>query len=77
MEKILGMMGLEEIERNRDCTPASSHALNILTDDTYLWQFTTARSYSNVEGILATLGVIPLLVNLESLPAKPRTGWSG
>ncbi len=64
-------MGLEEIETNRDCTPASSHALNILTDDTFLWQFSSARSYTNAEGILAMSGVTPLPVYLESMPPSP------
>ncbi len=64
-------MGVEEIERNRDSTLASSHVLNILTDDNFLWQFTSARSNSNAEGILATSGVTPLPVNLESMPSSP------
>ncbi len=39
-----------------------------------LWQFIPVRDYSNAERILAATGFTPLLVNLQSMTAKPKAG---
>ncbi len=39
-----------------------------------LWQLVPVRDYSNAERFLAATGFTPLLVNLQSITSKPKTG---
>ncbi len=42
----------------------------------FLWQFIPVRDYSNAERTSVATGFTPLLVNLESMITKSRTGES-
>ncbi len=41
-----------------------------------LWQLVPVRDYSNAKRMLTAMGFTPLLVNLESVTSKPKTGGS-
>ncbi len=54
------------------CTQTQLKCLHGWSVHNLLWQFVPVRDYSNAERILRTTGFTPLLVNPESLTAKPK-----
>ncbi len=56
------------------CTQLRLKYLYRRSDRNLLLQFIPVRDYSNAERMLAATGFTSLLLNLENITAKPRTG---
>ncbi len=80
MEQLLGRISEDGLEGSfgehgrPSCTRSQLEYFHRRSVHDLLWQFIPVRNYSNTERILATPGLTPLSVNLESMTAKPKAG---
>ncbi len=56
------------------CVQSKFECSHVCSGHNILWQFVPVRDYSNAERMLATTGLKPLLVNLQSMTSKPNAG---
>ncbi len=56
------------------CIQSQLECLHGWSVQNLLWQLVPVRAYSNAERMLATTGLTPLLVNLQSMTSKPNAG---
>ncbi len=56
------------------CVQSKLECLHGCNGYNILWQLVPVRDYSNAERMLATAGLTPLLVNLQSMTSKPNAG---
>ncbi len=56
------------------CVQSKFECLHGCCDHNILWQFVPVRDNSKAERMLATTGLKPMLVNLQSMTSKPNAG---